>query len=141
MDIAPLSSTTANGTAAAGEKVLQLKTAVCYLPHPDKVIALIWVLHLICALSKATSTIQVHYGGEDAFFVSSVGGGALGVADGVGGWQESGVNPAGKLAFQVHCCDNVPPPCPALGILTPRPPRLLTATSHATLILQITLGR
>ena len=35
------------------------------------------------------------YGGEDAFFVSDVGGGAFGIADGVGGWQESGVNPAG----------------------------------------------
>jgi protein phosphatase PTC7 len=42
------------------------------VPHPDK----------------------ASYGGEDAFFVSSVGGGALGVADGVGGWAESGVNPA-----------------------------------------------
>ena len=37
---------------------------------------------------------QVHYGGEDAHFISNVGGGAFGVADGVGGWQESGVNPA-----------------------------------------------
>ena len=41
-------------------------------------------------------TAQVHYGGEDSFFVSSSGGGAMGVADGVGGWQESGVNPAGE---------------------------------------------
>lgn len=38
---------------------------------------------------------QVHYGGEDAYFISDVGGGAMGVADGVGGWQETGVNPAG----------------------------------------------
>ncbi|GLC40993.1 hypothetical protein PLESTB_000954400 [Pleodorina starrii] len=53
-------------------KVLQLRTSVCYLPHPEK----------------------VHYGGEDAHFISDFGGGALGVADGVGGWQESGVNPA-----------------------------------------------
>jgi len=37
----------------------------------------------------------VDYGGEDSFFVSDVGGGAFGIADGVGGWQESGVNPAG----------------------------------------------
>nr|ADI46917.1 MTM0349 [Volvox carteri f. nagariensis] len=53
-------------------KVLQLRSSVCYLPHPEK----------------------VHYGGEDAHFVSDYGGGVLGVADGVGGWQESGVNPA-----------------------------------------------
>lgn len=39
--------------------------------------------------------MQVSYGGEDAHFISTAGGGALGVADGVGGWQESGVNPAG----------------------------------------------
>ncbi|EFJ40674.1 hypothetical protein VOLCADRAFT_108071 [Volvox carteri f. nagariensis] len=55
-------------------KALQLRTSVCYLPHPEK----------------------VHYGGEDAHFISEYGGGVLGVADGVGGWQESGVNPAGK---------------------------------------------
>nr|BBC28495.1 protein phospatase 2C [Eudorina sp. 2006-703-Eu-15] len=54
-------------------KVLQLRTCVCYLPHPEK---------------------QVHYGGEDAHFMSDYGGGVIGVADGVGGWQESGVNPA-----------------------------------------------
>ncbi|GFR43171.1 hypothetical protein Agub_g4221 [Astrephomene gubernaculifera] len=53
-------------------KTLQLRTSVCYLPHPEK----------------------VHYGGEDAHFISDFGGGMIGVADGVGGWQESGVNPA-----------------------------------------------
>uniref|UniRef100_A0A7R9VA27 Protein phosphatase n=1 Tax=Chlamydomonas euryale TaxID=1486919 RepID=A0A7R9VA27_9CHLO len=46
--------------------------ATRYLPHPDK----------------------VSYGGEDAHFISNYGGGAIGVADGVGGWQEAGVNPA-----------------------------------------------
>lgn len=40
--------------------------------------------------------LQASYGGEDAFFISPVGGGAFGVADGVGGWQESGINPAGR---------------------------------------------
>ena len=39
--------------------------------------------------------LQEAYGGEDAFFISDAGGGAMGVADGVGGWQESGINPAG----------------------------------------------
>ncbi|KAG2429355.1 hypothetical protein HXX76_011121 [Chlamydomonas incerta] len=53
-------------------KQLKLQLAVCYLPHPEK----------------------VHYGGEDAHFISDYGGGMMGVADGVGGWQESGVNPA-----------------------------------------------
>lgn len=47
------------------------------------------VLHLVLPVA------QVSYGGEDAHFITDVGGGAIGVADGVGGWQESGVNPAG----------------------------------------------
>ncbi|DBA97377.1 TPA: hypothetical protein ACH3X1_015106 [Trebouxia sp. C0004] len=42
------------------------------LPHPDK----------------------VETGGEDAFFVSSHGQGAFGVADGVGGWNMEGVDPS-----------------------------------------------
>ena len=41
------------------------------------------------------SYLQSDYGGEDAFFTSDVGGGAFGIADGVGGWQDSGINPAG----------------------------------------------
>ncbi|KAL4538463.1 hypothetical protein Ndes2526B_g03235 [Nannochloris sp. 'desiccata'] len=51
---------------------LRLCLAASNIPHPDK----------------------VSYGGEDAYFISTVGGGAAGVADGVGGWAESGVNPA-----------------------------------------------
>ena len=42
------------------------------LPHPDK----------------------AQTGGEDAFFVSSHGQGAFGVADGVGGWNMEGVDPS-----------------------------------------------
>eukprot|EP00199_Chlamydomonas_sp_CCMP681_P002432 CAMPEP_0119108012 /NCGR_PEP_ID=MMETSP1180-20130426/12991_1 /TAXON_ID=3052 ORGANISM="Chlamydomonas cf sp, Strain CCMP681" /NCGR_SAMPLE_ID=MMETSP1180 /ASSEMBLY_ACC=CAM_ASM_000741 /LENGTH=385 /DNA_ID=CAMNT_0007093571 /DNA_START=92 /DNA_END=1249 /DNA_ORIENTATION=- len=64
-------------------KTLAWACAVSYLPHPDK----------------------VHYGGEDAYFVSDVGGGAMGVADGVGGWAESGVNPAdySRLLMKIAC--------------------------------------
>jgi len=50
---------------------------------------------LAAARTWAPGPAQVEYGGEDAYFISSVGGGAFGVADGVGGWQESGINPAG----------------------------------------------
>ena len=39
--------------------------------------------------------LQRSYGGEDAHFVSNIGGGALGIADGVGGWVRDGINPAG----------------------------------------------
>jgi hypothetical protein len=83
-----------NNTAAAAQQQQQqqqqqppqgmtLRIAACCLPHPEK----------------------AHYGGEDAFFVSAAGGGALGVADGVGGWAESGVNPAAysRTLMRVAC--------------------------------------
>lgn len=54
---------------------MRLRVGACCLPHPEK----------------------FHYGGEDAFFVSSAGGGAFGVADGVGGWAEVGID-AGAYA-------------------------------------------
>ncbi|KIZ06030.1 serine/threonine protein phosphatase [Monoraphidium neglectum] len=62
---------------------LRLRTGACCLPHPGK----------------------ASYGGEDAFFVSAAGGGALGVADGVGGWAESNVNPAAyaRSLMRVAC--------------------------------------
>ncbi|PNH00830.1 putative protein phosphatase 2C 1 [Tetrabaena socialis] len=69
---APPTDLSVRPLALAPGKALALRTAVCYLPHPEK----------------------VHYGGEDAHFMSEHGGGIIGVADGVGGWQESGVNPA-----------------------------------------------
>ena len=47
-----------------------LRTGSCSLPHPEK----------------------VDTGGEDAFFVSSDSC-VMGVADGVGGWRESGIDP------------------------------------------------
>ena len=43
---------------AASAGALKWNTACCYLPHPEK----------------------LHYGGEDAHFISGVGGGACGVA-------------------------------------------------------------
>ena len=47
-------------------------------------------LHLQFGLQNIPHPSKARYGGEDAFFVSElVGGGAVGVADGVGGWQES----------------------------------------------------
>lgn len=55
---------------AATASALTLTTGTCCLPHPDK----------------------VDTGGEDAFFVSEDKS-ALGVADGVGGWRESGIDP------------------------------------------------
>lgn len=57
---------------ASGSKKLCLVAAGVTLPHIEK-----------------TAT-----GGEDAFFTSSAGCGALGVADGVGGWAEQDVDPS-----------------------------------------------
>ena len=42
-----------------------------------------------------SASTQASYGGEDAFFISQQGSTTFGVADGVGGWANSGVNPAG----------------------------------------------
>lgn len=56
--------------AAAITQPLVLRTGTCSLPHPEK----------------------VDTGGEDAFFVTSDGN-VIGVADGVGSWRESGVDP------------------------------------------------
>ncbi|KAF6262708.1 hypothetical protein COO60DRAFT_586442 [Scenedesmus sp. NREL 46B-D3] len=64
-------------------KQLRMRSAAAYLPHPEK----------------------ESYGGEDAHFVSNISGGAIGVADGVGGWAESGVNPAeySRTLMRVAC--------------------------------------
>lgn len=49
--------------------------------------------------------MQASYGGEDAFFISQQGSTTFGVADGVGGWASSGVNPAGThIALCKLCC-------------------------------------
>jgi protein phosphatase PTC7 len=40
--------------------------------------------------------LQIATGGEDAWFVSSAGAGSIGVADGVGGWRESGIDAGGE---------------------------------------------
>jgi protein phosphatase PTC7 len=73
----------APAAAPAAPAGMRLAMGACCLPHPDK----------------------QHYGGEDAFFTSSAGGGAMGVADGVGGWAESGVNPAqySRTLMRVAC--------------------------------------
>lgn len=73
---APAASTSSSdGEAAAPvqHRGLRLRFGAKNIPHPNK----------------------AHYGGEDAFFVSDAGAGLAGIADGVGGWQEAGVNPAG----------------------------------------------
>ncbi|KAH9313958.1 hypothetical protein KI387_022585 [Taxus chinensis] len=60
-----------------GDRVLKLQSGACYLPHPDK----------------------EETGGEDAHFICTAEQ-AIGVADGVGGWAEMGVN-AGTYAREL----------------------------------------
>jgi protein phosphatase PTC7 len=64
-------STSASAENKTPTTTLKLSTQACMLPHPSK----------------------AHKGGEDASFISDDGNG-LGVADGVGGWSEIGVDPA-----------------------------------------------
>ena len=61
---------------------LRLAVGVCNIPHPEK----------------------ASYGGEDAYFYSSATA-SLGVADGVGGWHDEGINPGGwPQALAAGCC-------------------------------------
>ncbi|KAG2434953.1 hypothetical protein HYH02_012149 [Chlamydomonas schloesseri] len=65
--------TGANGQVTHAEAPLRLVLGACNIPHPQK-----------------TKT-----GGEDAYFLSAAGRGAMGVADGVGSWSaDDGVDPA-----------------------------------------------
>lgn len=70
-------SSTASDQALLGDRVLKLLSGACYLPHPDK---------------EAT-------GGEDAHFICADEQ-AIGVADGVGGWAQMGVD-AGYYAREL----------------------------------------
>ena len=45
-------------------------------------------LRLAFGFKQIPHPSKAHYGGEDAFFVSEVGHGAMGISDGVGGWAE-----------------------------------------------------
>src|SRR4051812_43721587 len=49
-----------------------------------------FLLRGVCAIPHKE---KVYRGGEDAFFLAADGRG-IGVADGVGGWADAGVNPA-----------------------------------------------
>ena len=57
-----------------------------------------WQLDCIHKVIYISASAQASYGGEDAFFISQQGSTTFGVADGVGGWANSGVNPAGTKA-------------------------------------------
>lgn len=50
---------------------------------------------------------QVSTGGEDAFFVSPAGHGALGVSDGVSAWAEDGIDPGEYSRTLVQYCAGV----------------------------------
>ncbi|KAL3130846.1 hypothetical protein ABBQ38_000178 [Trebouxia sp. C0009 RCD-2024] len=51
-------------------------------------------LRLSVAAHEIPHPAKASYGGEDAFFISQQGSTSFGVADGVGGWANSGINPA-----------------------------------------------
>ena len=74
------------------------------LPHPDK----------------------VETGGEDAFFVSSHGQGAFGVADGVGGWNLEGVDPS-------RYSRSAPIPSPPPAALDDKPGLVCCPVSHISM--------
>ncbi len=59
------------------------------------------VLRVVHLLSCECIFAQASYGGEDAFFISQERSTAFGVADGVGGWVNSGINPAGLIVYAI----------------------------------------
>lgn len=59
------------------------------------------VSRVVNLLSCECIIAQASYGGEDAFFISQERSTAFGVADGVGGWVKSGINPAGLISFAI----------------------------------------
>eukprot|EP01025_Chloroclados_australasicus_P030696 TRINITY_DN3087_c0_g1_i4.p1 TRINITY_DN3087_c0_g1~~TRINITY_DN3087_c0_g1_i4.p1 ORF type:complete len:439 (+),score=59.54 TRINITY_DN3087_c0_g1_i4:116-1318(+) len=63
-------------------QTLTLEASVCSIPHPEK----------------------LETGGEDAHFISTLNGGSMGVADGVGGWRESGIDPADYSQTFMRLC-------------------------------------
>ena len=98
-------------------RALSLAVGTYTLPHPDKVEtrlslavlrALQWAGKSLRkpqgnTLSMMSMYCQASYGGEDALFVSSSAA-AIGVADGVGGWSEDGINPAGQWLARSPAC-------------------------------------
>lgn len=56
------------------------------------------------ALKYADSLLQVATGGEDAYFISSAGHGAVGVSDGVSAWAEDGIDPGEYSRTLVQYC-------------------------------------
>ncbi|KAK6163196.1 hypothetical protein DH2020_000060 [Rehmannia glutinosa] len=88
-------STIAYNTIRLNDSVHKAKKLVCCAP--SSISNLVGSEAGVC-LSVGTHLIphpdKVEKGGEDAFFVSSHGGGVIAVADGVSGWAEKDVNPA-----------------------------------------------
>lgn len=75
---------------------LRLSIAAHEIPHPAKVTIPLIALAIPVAPGSKGLRLQASYGGEDAFFITQQGSAAFGVADGVGGWVSSGINPAGN---------------------------------------------
>jgi serine/threonine protein phosphatase PrpC len=62
--------------------------AAAVIPHPEK----------------------AHYGGEDAYFITTDGASALGVCDGVGGWASDGLSSRDyALGILAECQQRLPP--------------------------------
>jgi protein phosphatase PTC7 len=68
-------------------------------------------LSVIALLTFATPlllffALQTHTGGEDAFFISQAGHGAVAVSDGVSAWAEDGIDPGEYSRTLVqYCCE------------------------------------
>ncbi|KAG2486628.1 hypothetical protein HYH03_014685 [Edaphochlamys debaryana] len=102
----PLGGEGLPGWGPDGEQPLRLCMGACNVPHPSK-----------------TKT-----GGEDAFFLSAAGRGAMGVADGVGSWSSGdGVDPALYSRDLMHAAaSSIEASCGRIGA------RMALADAHLT---------
>jgi serine/threonine protein phosphatase PrpC len=62
------------------------------------------LLLLLCASLPVGCCLQTHTGGEDAYFISTAGHGAIGVSDGVSAWAEDGIDPGEYSRTLVQYC-------------------------------------
>lgn len=74
----------------------------CFRMHDEESFVLV-VSRVHCAAPNHPHTLQADKGGEDAYCIVRSGLGSIGVADGVSGWAEEGIDPAEYSRTLMRC--------------------------------------